>query len=301
MSVSAQPAPAQLPLPGGSPGATVRLHPLLCGEMLSPPGLLEAPSGPLSTVRGLGVGRGRGDWFWLPIPAFLIEHPTAGPILVDTGLHPSIALDPAANFGRLGARLNAFRMEPEQALPEQLRARGVDSADVGCVVMTHLHTDHASGVSEFPNATFVLDGREWDSAIAGRGLLRGYRPAQFDFGFDWRVIDYEAEEIDSFAAFGRSVDLLGDGSIRLVATPGHTAGHQSVVLRLGDREALLTGDAAYEQRALQQDVRPLLMADEHLFWRSLREIRRYLELTPGALVITGHDRRHWPTLDAVYG
>lgn len=299
MSVSAQPMPAQLPLPGGQAGATVRLHPLLSGEILAPPGLLERPGGRFATLRALR--RARDEWVWLPVPAFLIEHPGAGAIVVDTGLHPSVALDRTQNFGRLGARAYEFRMQPEQAVAAQLRERGVDPAAVAYVVMTHLHTDHASGVSELPGATFVLDQREWDSAIARNGLLRGYRRAQFDYAFDWRTIDYDAPEVDSFASFGHSVDLLGDGSVRLVSTPGHTAGHQSVLLRLPDREALLTGDAAYERRAIDRDIRPLLFQDEHRFWRSLNEIRRYVKSTPGALVVPGHDREEWPRLAAVYG
>lgn len=298
MSVSAEPRSLQGPLPGGREGATVRLHPLLTGEMLAPPGLLERPSGRFSLARAFGASRS--NWVWLPIPAFLVEHPGAGPILIDTGLHPSVALDPSQSFGAVGARLNSFRMEPEQAVPEQLRARGVDPADVAVVVMTHLHSDHASGVSEFPGASFVVDVREWDAAIRPNGLTRGYRPAQFDYGFDWLTVDYDAPEVDSFAAFAHTLDLFGDGSVRLLATPGHTLGHQSVLLRLGEREALLTADAAYELRAIDRDVEPLILADEHRFWRSLKEIRRYLHQTPTALVVTGHDRHEWPRLEAAY-
>jgi N-acyl homoserine lactone hydrolase len=298
VTVSAEPRPAELPLPGGQAQASVRLHPLLGGEVLAPPGLLERPPGRLALVRTLRSSRE--DWIWLPVPAFLIEHPAAGAILVDTGLHPSVVVDPAQNFGRLGRRFYEFRMTPDQALAEQLRARGREPADVRVVVMTHLHTDHASGVSEFPRATFVLDRREWDSATRRGGLTRGYRRAQFDHGFDWRTIDYESPEVDSFATFGRGVDLFGDGSVRLLSTPGHSAGHQSVLLRLGNREALLTGDAAYERRTIDHQVRPLLMHDEHRFWRSLGEIRRYLEHTPDALVITGHDRHEWPALAPLY-
>jgi N-acyl homoserine lactone hydrolase len=299
VAVSADARPAQLPLPGGRESATVRLHPLLTGEMRSPPGVLERPAGRFALARTFNPLR-RETWVWLPIPAFLIEHPGAGPVLVDTGLHPSVCVDPRQSFGRLLGRPDGFRMEPEQTVAEQLRARGVDPADVGLVVMTHMHWDHASGVSELPGATFLLDRREWESATAPRGGLRGYRPAQFDYGFDWRTIDYDAPEVDSFASFAHSVDLFGDGSIRLVSTPGHTAGHQSLVLRLRDREALLTGDAIYERRAVDRDVRPLLMADEHRYWRSVREIRRYVERTAGALVIAGHDRVEWPRLQAVY-
>jgi len=294
-----EPRAAELPLPGGREGATVRLHPLLSGEMQAPPGLLRRPSGPAKLVRGLGVGRSRRDWTWLPVPAFLVEHPGAGPVLVDTGLHPSVAVDPRESFGPLAGRLNRLRFEPGQAVAAQLRARSVDPADVGVVVMTHLHTDHASGVSEFPDATFVLDRREWDSAARG-GTLRGYRPAQFDYGFDWRTLDYESPDIDSFASFGASIDLFGDGSVRLVATPGHSAGHQSVILRLRGREALLTGDAAYTLRAIEEGVTPLLMDDEHRWRRSLGEVRRFVRASPGLVVIPGHDLDAWAGLDDVY-
>jgi glyoxylase-like metal-dependent hydrolase (beta-lactamase superfamily II) len=98
------------------------------------------------------------------------------------------------------------------------------------------------------------------------------------------------------------IDLFGDGSVRLVSTPGHTLGHQSVVLRLEGRDALLTGDAAYLRRTIDEDegVDPLLMHDEHLYRRSLKEIKRFVEREPEALVITGHDRETWPQLDSVY-
>jgi glyoxylase-like metal-dependent hydrolase (beta-lactamase superfamily II) len=298
VSVSVEPKRAELPLPGGREGATVRLHPLLAGEMSSPPGLVERPDKRLAVPRTL-LGRGK-NRIWLPVPAFLIEHPGAGPILIDTGLHPSIAIDPKQNFGRLGAVFNDFRMEHDQAIAIQLRARGVAPADVSLIVMTHLHWDHASGVSEFPDATFVLDGREWEAAIQPRGAPRGYRLSQFDYPFDWRSVDYEDEAIDSFETFGAAVDLFGDGSVRLLSTPGHTLGHQSVLLRLRGREALLCGDAAYLRRTIDDDVAPLLTADEHLFQRSLKEIRRFVERTPGLVVVPGHDREEWPKLESVY-
>ena len=298
--MSTEPNRAELPLPGGRPGATVLLHPLLAGEMLVPPGWLERPTGRLALVRGTEIGRSREDWIWLPVPAFLIEHPSAGPILVDTGLHPSVALDPGQGFGRIAKVVKEFRMSPDQGVAVQLRTRGVAPEDIGVVVMTHLHTDHASGVSEFPEATFMLDGREWEAATRPRSALRGYRKQQFDYGFDWRAIDYDSADVDSFASFGHSVDLFGDGAVRLVSTPGHTLGHQSVLVRLRGREALLTGDAAYQRRTIDETIIPLVLQDEHRFLRSLKEIQRYVGRTPGALIVTGHDPELWAGLEPLY-
>jgi len=165
--------------------------------------------------------------------------------------------------------------------------------------MTHLHSDHASGISQFPGATFVLSDAEWRAAAAG-GARQGYRHHQFDHAFDYRLIDFDGPGADSVATFGRGVDLFGDGSIRLVSTPGHSAGHLSVVLRLTGRELLLTGDAAYTMRTIADTALPHIMVDEHFSSRSLREIQLYIERTPTAVVIPGHDMARWEELETVY-
>ena len=160
--MSVEPKPAELPLPGGQPEATVRLHPLLSGEMGSPPGFLARPHGRFATIRGLGVGRSRKGWVWLPIPGFLVEHPGAGPFLVDTGLHASLAIDPRQNFGALAGRFNRFRMEPEQAVAAQLRARGIDHSQIGLVVMTNRGDQY---VAKIGRRTLLRLGLPEDVAI----------------------------------------------------------------------------------------------------------------------------------------
>lgn len=297
MPVAAEPKPYVHALAGGRPGATVRVRPLLTGEILAPPAFFDRPRGGLAMARGL-LSR-RSTWAYVPIPAFLIDHPGAGPILVDTGLHAGVVADPRDNLGPVASRLYRIAMRPEQALPAQLEALGIDPLDVRIVVMTHLHFDHASGVAQFPQATFVVSRAEWQAASGG-GTRQGYRARQFDHAFDWRTVDYEHRDVDSFAGFGRSVDLLGDGSIHLVSTPGHSPGHQSVVVRLGDRELLLCGDAAMRRSAIEAGELPLFVADEHRYRRSLAEIRRYVEQTPDAVVICGHDAEGWRQLDEVY-
>jgi N-acyl homoserine lactone hydrolase len=297
MAVSVDAKRAQLPLPGGRDGATATVEPLLCGEILSPPGFFDLPRERLALVRTVLAPRSR--WTWVPIQAFLIRHPTAGVALVDTGLHPSVAVDPKRNFGQINGRLLRIRMEHDQALEFQLAARSLTPDDVRVVVMTHLHYDHASAISEFPRATFVVDIVEWDHARR-EGLLQGYHHRQFDHAFDWRAIHFEARSVDSFASFGRSVDLFGDGSVRLLSTPGHTLGHMSVLARLRDGELLMTSDAIYSRESLTRDLRPWVVADAHLYRRSLAEIRRYMEQTPSATLIPGHDPAEWPTIARVF-
>jgi glyoxylase-like metal-dependent hydrolase (beta-lactamase superfamily II) len=302
MAAAAEPTPASLPLPGGRAGATVRLHPLLSGTSPAPPAWLHRGSGRLARLHALGMGVSRKDYVEIPIVSFLVEHPSAGPILIDTGLHPSCAVDARQNFGRVGMlAFSGLQMQPEQAVTAQLRERGMEHRDVRLVVMTHLHVDHASAMAEFPGATFVFSAREWRAAAEEpRPWLHGYRRRQFDHAFDYRTLDFERRGVDSYATFGRSFDLLGDGSVRAVYTPGHTQGHMSVVLRLGEREALVAGDAIYTRRTLDEGALPYRSEDEHLFARSLREIQLYAQSNPDALVIPGHDFAFWRTLDSVY-
>jgi glyoxylase-like metal-dependent hydrolase (beta-lactamase superfamily II) len=276
----------------------VRVHPILTGEIHAPRAHVDRPTGRLAGVRiGAQLLGPRAGWDWLPVPAFLVEHPGAGPILIDTGLHPSCASNVGTNMGRAGKLIYQIRMHHDQALRFQLPALGVQPREVGLVIVTHLHVDHASAVSEFAQATFLVDQREWTSASKG-GVRRGYHPRQFDHAFDWRIVDYGVGE--SFAGFAHAIDVFGDGSVRLASTPGHTAGHQSVVLRTQAGELLVIGDAAYTERNLSGETMPLMTHDEHLYRRSLREIRRYLEQTTGAISIPGHDPDLWPKLKAVY-
>ena len=96
--------------------------------------------------------------------------------------------------------------------------------------MTHLHPDHASAISDFPEATFLVSTAEWEAASDG-GQRDGYVKRQFDHGFDYRLVDFDSDDANSFSGFARSFDVFGDGSVRVVFTPGHTLGHMSVVLQ----------------------------------------------------------------------
>ena len=288
-----------LPLPGGVAGATVRVHPMRTGEIKAPAHFLQRPRGPLPTVRGLGLLSRRSRWGSVPVPAFAVEHPGAGLLLVDTGLHPAIPDDPVEGLGRVGARAFDVTMRPEWAVPAQLRGLGLEPAGVHLVVMTHLHYDHTGAASEFAHAPFVADRAEL--AATSSGLLKGYRRAHLDHPLDWRLVDFEAADVGSHETFGRALDLLGDGSIRLLSTPGHSAGHLSVLLRLGDgRELLLTGDAAYARRSIDEDLLPVFCEDVHRYRRSLGEIRRYVERNPDVEVVCGHDAEGWPKVRDLY-
>lgn len=302
MKVHVEPRPLHEPLAGGTPGATVSVEPIVAGHVTWPRTMMERPGGRferLKLLRALLTGK---PAMSVPCPVFLLRHPSAGAILVDTGLHPSIATDGRENFGPLGTRIGKPALEPGADAPAQLRGRGLDPGEVPIVVMTHLHLDHTSAISEFPQATFVVSETEWNAAAHGpRPLLNGYRRAHFDYAFDYRTIDFERGGIASYASFGRTFDLFGDGSIRLAHTPGHSAGHMSVVARLRERDFVIGGDATYTQGQLDGSAplapRPF---DAHNYRRSLQELKLFRREFPDAIVTPGHDPEFYARLDPRY-
>ena len=286
------------PLPGGQEGATVRVHPINTGHLLGPEELMAMTGGTVKALRS--IRSPREEWLRLPVPVFLIEHPGVGLILVDTGLHASVAVDLKQNFGRLIGRLYRAEMDPGQTAAAQLRARGIDAADVKLVVMTHMHMDHASAISDFTEATYVLGEGEWAAFNGRRATFRGYVQSQGKHAVDYREVVYDTRLASSYSTFGHSFDLFGDGSVRLVYTPGHSAGHQSLIVRLKDREMLIAGDAIYFLETLDHERRGFFLDDEHNWRRSLREIQLYRRENPDAVIIPSHDVETWKNVQETY-
>ncbi len=302
MKVHVEAKPLHEPLAGGTPEATVSVEPMVAGHVTWSRHMMESPGGPFLTLRLARAILSGAPGATVPCPAFLIRHPSAGAILIDTGLHASIATDPSENFGRLGARFGHPSLEPGTDVSSQLRERGLDVNEIPIVVMTHMHIDHTSAISEFPNATFILSEPEWQEATGGhQPLMNGYRHMHYDYAFDFRTIDFDRGEIDSYATFGRSFDLFGDGSIRLAFTPGHSAGHLSVIARLKQRDFVIGGDATYTEAQLKGNA-PLAPrpADAHNYRRSLQELRQFGREFPDAIITPGHDAEFYSKLNPRY-
>ena len=302
MKVHVEAKPLHEPLAGGTPGATVVVEPIVAGHVDWPRAMMESPGGRFLTprlLRALLTGAGAVK---VPCPVFLIRHPSAGAILVDTGLHPSIATDPRENFGGAGARLGRPTLEPGSDAAAQLRSRGLEAGEVPIVVMTHMHMDHTSAISEFPSSTFVLSEAEWRAATTDpRPALQGYRHAHYDYAFDYRTVDFGRSEVGSYSSFARTFDLFGDGSVRLAYTPGHSAGHMCVIAHLEQRDFVIGGDAVYMEAQLRgkapQAPRP---QDAHNHRRSLQELKLFAREFPDAIVTPGHDPEFYSRLESRY-
>jgi N-acyl homoserine lactone hydrolase len=299
MSVEAEPTPLEEPLERGREGASLVIEPLQTGEVRWPASFFDAHGrGLFERMRALGFRSSPESWEVRPVPVFLARHPTVGNILVDTGLHPSVARNPRDNLTRSSAR--HYRVEGDRDLVSQLRRRRLTPNDIRVVVLTHLHEGHASGIEAFPRAKFVVSATEWEAATTGSFSQRHYNRSHYDYAFEFFTVDFDGERIESYGPFGRSFDLFGDGSVRLAYTPGHSAGHMSVILRLPRRDFVVIGDAASDWRQFEGQAEPMLIQDEHNWRRSLRELQAYRRAYQHALMVPGHDREFWEKLEARY-
>jgi len=216
----------------------------------------------------------------VPVPFFLVRHPQ-GNVVIDGGNPLAVARDARGYWGPLAEEWEV-RMSEEQHCGAQLKRLGVGADSVRHVVQTHLHIDHTGALGHFPSATVVAHARELEAArVAEPPVASGYLREDYERPkLRWQLVDGE-------------LDLYGDGCIRLLETPGHSAGHMSVLLRLPDTGAvLLTGDAS--DNAAEWDgkhpPRGLFSPDQAM--RSLEALRRVVRDTD-ALIIFGHDPDDW--------
>jgi len=188
---------------------------------------------------------------WLPIYCGVIEHPE-GLIVIDTGILVN-ASDPIYFPPHIWLlqRVAPFQITPVEELGAQMQARGLNPRDVRWVIMTHLHQDHDGGMRFFPNAEFLISRKEWASAQGFSGRMNGYMPWHWPKPIRLRQIDYQSGAYHSFDA---SEIVTKAGDVRILPTPGHSHGHQSVVVEQGDHLLMFAGDVAYAQDLLIQDV-----------------------------------------------
>jgi glyoxylase-like metal-dependent hydrolase (beta-lactamase superfamily II) len=252
--------------PSGEETMSVKLYAMTCGEL----------TGSLGNLFEGGEGEVR-----LPVPAYLVEHPK-GRLLFDTGMHPDCQHDPEGRAGARLAQLFRFHYRPGEEVSARLEALDRDPARIDLVVNSHLHFDHVGGNACIPNATMLIQRREWQAAMDPEiAALRGFNRRDFDLGHKVRQLDGEH-------------DVFGDGSVVCLPTYGHTPGHQSLKLRLDAGEVVLAADACYFCRTLRERRLPMRVHDRAEMLASLDRLER-LEAA-GARIFFGHDAEFWRTV-----
>ena len=195
----------------------------------------------LASLRGID-GR---EW---PVHGFVVTHPR-GAVLVDTGC------------GGPDEVLNDWRVV-NRSVADALAELDMTPADIGLVINTHLHFDHCGQNAVFAHAPCYVQRAELDRA--GRES-----PELYDwFGFmnaRWELLDGDVEILPGLS---------------VITTPGHTVGHQCVVVATSDQADLLIGDAAYTPHQFtgppDEDVLPG-QASNLVAWRGSLDRIRSLE------------------------
>lgn len=247
-------------------------------------GAVVAPGGAISSIKSLRA-RSR-----LDMPAFLIRHPTQGPILFDTGLHPDIATMPAKKLGRIRYFFVPFEQAPGQDLVAQMRRAGVEAESVRWIILSHLHMDHTGTVGSFPKATVLVDRREWEHARAANPLQR------LGYDLDFAALELRLKLVDlstaaAYGAFDHAQDLFQDGTLILVDLSGHTPGSLGLWANLDEGPVLLAGDATWILDNHQDLALPLKIhiVDLEKYWRRLFAMRAMQEAVPQLVIFPGHD------------
>jgi N-acyl homoserine lactone hydrolase len=207
--LAAQAVPLPAAAQGTRPGTVERLYILNCGEGVAGDISRWSP--------GVNVGKSMA----FVDSCYLVKH-ARGWLLWDTGLADAVAAMPD---GLRPADPRAVLWHRPKALAAELDELGLRPSDIKFVAVSHSHPDHIGNVEMFPQAMLLVQRAEYEWPAPGGPRFKPGLPATKLEG------DY---------------DVFGDGSATLLATPGHTPGHQSLLVRLPKTGAvLLTGDAVH--------------------------------------------------------
>jgi N-acyl homoserine lactone hydrolase len=216
----------------------------------------------------------------VPVPFYLLRHPD-GTVVVDGGNPLAVAQDARRHWGGL-ADVFEVHMTEDQHCAAQLQRLGLGGGEVTHIVQTHLHIDHTGALGHFPDATVVVHSRELEAArAAGDPMASGYVRADYDRPeLRWQTVEGDT-------------DLFSDGVVRLLETPGHAAGHMSLLIELPDTgPVLLTADACDNRDQWEGKAYVRALHSREQAASSLERLHRLAEDT-GALLVFGHDARNW--------
>jgi glyoxylase-like metal-dependent hydrolase (beta-lactamase superfamily II) len=230
----------------------------------------------------------------------VIEHPSAGVILFDTGYSERFYAETRRFPNKIYALITPVTVAPEASAAAQLRARGIAAGDVRSVVLSHFHADHVAGAADFPRARYVFQHEAYlnvrDRGTVARiaaGFLPGLLPADFD-DRSRPLFGAEARAGLGIGAYDVGWDLCGDGSVVLVDLPGHARGHSGLIVRAGDGQSwFLVADAcwtsrSYRERRMPHRVAGLIMDDWGTYRRTLDGLHDFAAAHPDVHIVPCH-------------
>jgi len=255
-------------------------------------------TGTVEVKKNQVVGKGSGaqrlvnvlfgrDWVQpaVPIYAWVIEH-EEGVIVVDTGETARTA--EAGYFPRWHPYYNLavrFHVKPEDEIGAQLKQMGINSKDVTKVILTHMHTDHAGGLHDFPNSVIHVNMPEYNRTRGFQGQIDGYPSQRFPKWLSPQPIEFDS---GAFGAFDKSWNVTSKGDVKVVPTPGHTPAHVSVIVTLEDVNYFLAGDTSYTEENLLRKIADGVSPNPNQAVKTMQNILSFAKQRP-TVYLPSHD------------
>lgn len=205
---------------------------------------------------------------------YLVKH-AKGLMLWDAGNPDRLAALPNGLTNPAGT-ITAFMRKP---LAESLKEIGVAPADIRHFAMSHSHGDHSGNASLFAASTLYMQEREYDAVFGAEPQKYGFISANFEKLRGAKVVKLNGDH-----------DVFGDGSVMIKAAPGHTPGHQVLVVRLPQTgPVILSGDMVHLAYSWEKRVVPSFNFDVAQSERTIDAMKDYAAKT-GARLWINHDR-----------
>jgi N-acyl homoserine lactone hydrolase len=187
-----------------------------------------------------------------------------------------------------GHAMTAPNVAPKESIVDQLGKLNLKPEQIKYVGISHYHGDHTGQVASFPGATLLIGAREWDAITAPK-------PAQ---GVNFKPFEHWAKGEGKLEALALDKDVFEDGSVVVLRTPGHTPGHQSLLVKLPQMGAvIIVGDAVHFRENWDSDGVPAFNFDRAQTVASIERLKK-LAANLKATVIIQHDKRDIEKLPA---